>query len=169
MRSREVEGNAGRSLKLRVVVELGAVVRRDGFESLRMPAHEAHGTLIGVFLGTSSELADHDVAGFAVDDGDEAVLIPLADHGIDLPVTDLGAQLGGGRALADVTFAGETTPAVVGAVAFAPSFASTAQVRVQRATEDSVTPDMAVDRLVANGERAAQPAADLLGAPQFAK
>ena len=121
MRSGEVEGNAGGSLELRVVVELGAVVRRDGFESLRMPAHEAHRTAIRMLLGTSSELADHEVTGFAVDDGDEAVLITLADDGVDLPVTDLRAQFGGGRSLADVTFAGETTTAVVGAVAFAPS------------------------------------------------
>ena len=94
----------------------------DGFESLRVPTHETRRTPIGVFLGASSELADHDVTGFAVDDGDEAVLITLADDGVDLPVTDLGAQFGGGRSLTDVPFAGETTTAVVGAVAFAPFF-----------------------------------------------
>ena len=152
---------------LRVVVELGAVVGGDGFESLRMAAHETHRAAIGVFLRSGSELADHDVAGFAVDDGDEAVVITLADDGVDLPVTDLGAQLGGERPLADVTFAGETTTAVVGAVAFAPSLASAAQVGVQRAAEDAIAPDVAVDRLVADGERAAQPAADLFGAPQL--
>ena len=155
MRSREVEGNAGGSLEQRVVVELGAVVGRDGFESLRMPAHETHRSVIGVFLRSGSELTDHDVAGFAVDDGDEAVLITLADDGIDLPVTDLGAQFGGERPFADVTFAGETTTAVVGAVAFASSLAGAAQVRVQRAAEDTIAPDVAVDRLMTNGERAA--------------
>src|SRR6185503_13451862 len=167
MRGREVERDTGRALELCVVVELGTVVGGDGFEALRMPAHEAHRTLISVFLGTSSELANHDVAGLAVDDGDEAVLITLADDGIDLPVTDLGAKVGGERPLADVTFASEATTAVVGAVALTPSLASAAKTSVQRATEDSIAPDVAVDRLVTNGERAAQPAADLLGAPQF--
>jgi len=169
MRGGEVERHTGRALELCVVVELGTVVGGDGFEALRMAAHEAHRAVIGVLLSTGSELADDDVAGFTVDNGDETVLITLANDGIDLPVTDLGAQLGGGRALADVTFAGKTTAAVIRAVAFAPSLAGAAQVRVQRATEHSITPDVAVDRLVADGERAAQSATDLLGAPQFTK
>ena len=87
MRGGEVEGDTGRALELCVVVEFGAIVSGGGFEALRMAAHETHGALIGVFLGTSSELADHDVAGLAVDDGDEAVVITLANDGIDLPVT----------------------------------------------------------------------------------
>ena len=41
--------------------------------------------------------------------------------------------------------------------------------RVQRATEDSIAPDVTVDRLVADGERAAQLAADLFRTPSFSK
>jgi len=150
-------------------VELGAIVSGDGFESLRMAAHETDGALIRVFLGTSSELADHDVAGLALDDGDEAVVIPLANDGIDLPVADLGAKVGGERPLADVTFASETTTAVVGAIAFATSLASAPKISVQRAAEDPIAPDVAVDCFVTDGERAAQSAADLFGTPPLAK
>jgi hypothetical protein len=88
----EVERSAGGSLDGRVVVELGSVIGSDGFESLRMPTHEAHGTAIRMLFGSSSELADEDVAGLAVDDGDEAVVIALADDGVDLPMADLRAQ-----------------------------------------------------------------------------
>jgi hypothetical protein len=34
-------------------------------------------------------------SGFSFGDGDEAVMIAPADDGVDLPVTDLGAALGG--------------------------------------------------------------------------
>jgi len=169
MWSGEVKRRAGGLFDGGVVMEFGAVVSGDAFELLRMPTHESQRSVIGVFLRSSSELADHDVAGFALDDREEAVLIALADHRVDLPVTDLAAQLGGERPLADVFLAGETAAAVVSAVAFTTSLASAAKTRVERAAEDAISPDVTVDRLVADGERAAQPAADLLGAPQFTK
>jgi hypothetical protein len=78
---------------------------------------------------------------------------------------------GGDRSLADVSFAGETAAAVVGAIAFAPSFASAAKKGVKRAAEVTISPDVPVDRLVADRKGAldAQPATDLLGAPPLAK
>jgi len=169
MRSGEIEGSAGGLLEGGVVVELGAVVGGDGLEALRMAAYESQSAAIGVFLGSSSELADHEVAGFAIDDSDEAVVIALADDGIDFPVADLGALFGGERSLADVSFAGEAPATVVGAVAFTPSLAGAAQVCVQRAAQHAITPDVTVDGLVTDAQRVAQSAADLLWAPAFAK
>jgi len=127
MRGREEEANACGTLELSVVVELGAVVCGDSYEALRVPTHEAQSPSIGVLLGSRSELADEDVTGFAFDDGHEAVVIALADDGVDLPVADLRAKLGSEGALADVSFAGEAPAAVVGAVAFTAPFASTAR------------------------------------------
>src|SRR6187200_505415 len=97
------------------------------------------------------------------------MLIALADDGVDLPVADLRAKLGGKGSRADVPFAGEAATAVVSAVAFAAPFPRTAQVGVERSAEHAIAPDVAVDRLVADAQRIAQPAADLLGAPAFAK
>jgi hypothetical protein len=68
MRSREEEANSGCTLDLNVVMELGAVVGGDGFETLRVPTHEAQGPSIGVLFGSRSELADQDVPGFAFDE-----------------------------------------------------------------------------------------------------
>src|SRR5262245_22255939 len=169
MRGREEEANAGRTLKLNVVVELGAVVSGDGLEALRVPTHEPQSPSIGMFFGSRSEFADQDVTGFAVDEGHEAVLIPRADDGVDFPVANLGAKLGGEGSLADVSLAGETSAAVVSAVAFAAPFSGTAKVRIERSAEHAITPDVAVDRFMADAQRVAQLAADLFRAPLFAK
>ena len=122
-----------------------------------------------MLLRSSSELADEEVAGFAVDDTDETVVTALADDGVDFLVADLGALLGCGRTLADVSFAGETAAAVVGAVVFAALLAGATKVGVQGAAQAPISPDVAVDRLVADAQGAAQPAADLLGAPPLPK
>lgn len=50
MRCREVERDAGRALELRVVVELGAVVGGDRFESLWMTADQTQRTAIRMFF-----------------------------------------------------------------------------------------------------------------------
>jgi len=50
MRSGEEEADSCGTLELSVVVELGAVVSGDGFEALRVAAHEAQSALIGVLL-----------------------------------------------------------------------------------------------------------------------
>src|SRR6186713_134396 len=97
------------------------------------------------------------------------MLIAIADDGVDLPMADLRTKLGGARALADVSFAGEAAAAVVRAVAFASPFLSAAKVRVERSAEHAIAPDVAVDGLVADTQRAAQVAADLLRAPLLAK
>jgi hypothetical protein len=44
-----------------------------------------------MFFGSRSELADHEVAGLAIDDRDEAMVIALANDGVDFPMPNLGA------------------------------------------------------------------------------
>ena len=94
MRGCEEEADAGGALELSVIVELGAVVGGDGFEQRWVAAHEPQSPSIGVLFGSGSELADEDVAGFALDEGQEAVLIAGADDGVDLPVADLRTKVG---------------------------------------------------------------------------
>lgn len=136
-----------------------------------MSAQQSQRASVGVLGGSGSQLADQDVAGFSFDDRDEAVVIPFADDGIDLPVTDFRAQVSGERSLADVTFAGEAAATVVGAVALAAFFPGPSQVGVERTAEDPIAPDMPIDSLVADGELSvqSQPTADLLGAEALAQ
>jgi len=91
-------------------------------------------------------------------------VITFADDGVDFPVADLGALLGSERSFADVSFAGEPTAAVVSTVAFAPPLSSATQEGVERAAEDPIAPDVAIDRLVTDRELAVkkQAARDLL-------
>jgi len=164
--SGEVEGDTGALFDGGVVVELRAVIRGDGFEALWMPTDETQRSVIRMFLGASSELADHDVAGLAFDDGHETVTAACADDGVDFPVADLRALFGGERALADVSFTGETAAAVVGAVAFAALLASATQVGEEQSAEHSIAPDVSIDRFVADRQHAMQEQSpgDLLGA-----
>ena len=77
------------------------------------------------------------------------------------------AVLNRGRSLLDHALAGEPAAAVVGPVALAALLHGAAQVPVQLAALAQVAPDVAVDGLVADGERPAraQVPGDLLRAP----
>jgi hypothetical protein len=88
----------------------------------------------------------------------------LAHHGIDLPMADLSAPIHSRRPISNHAFARQPASAVV---ALAALFAGTPQVRVQRATSFEASPDVAVDRLVADRQFPTPPqiAADLLRAP----
>jgi hypothetical protein len=77
-----------------------------------------------------------------------------AEHGIDLPVAEAGSVLGTSGSLGDVTFAGESTAGVVGAVAFPALLASLSKELVVGAATALVTPDVAVDGLVADAQAA---------------
>src|SRR2546425_9425282 len=82
---------------------------------------------------------------------------------------ELLARLDARRPGGDRAFARQAAAAVVAAVALAPLFACAAQVLVERAAGALVGPDVAIDRLMADGELAVapQPASHLLRAPIF--
>src|SRR5438445_13462197 len=82
---------------------------------------------------------------------------------------ELLARLDARRPGGDRAFARQAAAAVVAAVALAPLVACSAQVLVERAAGALVGPDVAIDRLMADGELAVapQPAGHLLRAPIF--
>src|SRR5690606_360590 len=81
------------------------------------------------------------------------------------------ALLGSSGALANGALAREPAATVIGAIAFTALLAGAAQISMQRAAGTQMPPNVAIDRLVTNRERAfrAQSAADLLGTPSLAQ
>src|SRR5205807_4309198 len=98
---------------------------------------------------------------------DAGARLARAEERVGLPRPELGRRLGRRGARADRALAGEPAATVVAAVAFAPLFAGAAQMLIERAARAFVGPDVAVDRLVADGELAVapQPAGHLLRTP----
>src|SRR6266581_2960806 len=84
-------------------------------------------------------------------------------------MSELAPGLDRRGARADRPLAGEPAAAVVAAVALPALFARAPQVLIQRTAGAFVGPDVAVDRFMADGERAVapQPAGDLLRTPIF--
>ena len=91
----------------------------------------------------------------------------VTDDGIGFEVTDTASVLGPSGTLRDGTFTGELPTGIVGTVTFYALFGKTAQVLVEVSIPLSITPDMAVDSLVADREPPlmSQPASGLLRAP----
>ena len=110
-----------------------------------------------------AELADDEISDLSLDEGDDAVLSG-AEHGIDLPVTEEGSVLGSSGSLGDVTLTGEATTGVIGAVAFPALLAGLSKEFVAQAPTALVTPDVAVDGLVADAEDAILAEPDLRSA-----
>jgi hypothetical protein len=82
-------------------------------------------------------------------------------------VSEVGSVLGSSGSLGDVTLPGESTTGVIGTVAFTTLLAGLPKKLVARAAAALVTPDVAVDGLMADEENAgpAEPSRDLLWTP----
>lgn len=113
----EIELDTGGRFDVLVVMELGAVVGCDRLESARQLLDSLNRTIRQDVLSTVNQLADGDVAGLALAEGDDAVLAALAHDGIDFPVPKLLPPLDGCRPFRDMALAGQAPAAVVGAVA----------------------------------------------------
>jgi len=107
-----------RCLDVRITVELGPVVRSDGTDRERCLGDQGERSPVEFGDSASTHLADQDIAGGPLDEGDDARL-GATEHGVDLPVADFGAGLDGSGPLGDVAFAGESAARVVGSVALA--------------------------------------------------
>jgi hypothetical protein len=147
-------------------VEFSAVVGRDGCDGQGRLGYQSDRGAIELFDCARLELADHDVSGGPLDEGDDAVL-GRADDGIDLPVADFLTRLDSGGAFGDVAFAGEAATRVVGPVAFAAPLADLAQELEASASATLVPPDVAIDALVADAQHSvfSEPAGNLFRAP----
>src|SRR5207302_1360427 len=112
MRIGEVKLHSALFFDLAVAVELGAVVRRDGFDSLTMPAQQLQGASGRFGAGARFEFAQEHVAAFAFDQREQAVFSP-AHHRVDLPVAEPGALLHGSGSFADVPLASKPSTVVI--------------------------------------------------------
>lgn len=167
----EVHRHAGCGFDVFVAMEFRAVVSGKCAKAFAMLADECDGALVHAFDGAVCELTDEGEAGGALDHGEDAVFASGAHDGVDFPVAEGAPIFDLGRPLRDVLFAGQTSPAVVGPVAFAPFLAGAAKVGVEVASGLFVGPDPLVDGLVADPQRVAsfEPAGDLLRAPVAAE
>jgi hypothetical protein len=116
--------------------------------------------------GAGLELFDDGVAGFAFDQGEDAVMHVAAHHGVAFPVSDVLAQLDFGRPVADGSLAKEHAPGIVAAVALTPKLAQDPGVTPQISSASLVPVDLAIDRLVTDAQAALFPphADNLFGA-----
>ena len=93
VRSCEEEGDAVGLLDFFVAMELAAVVGCDGLEACWALLHELPKALIGGADCPTGQSSDHDIAGLAIHNGEDASTARSHD-GIDLPMADPGAILG---------------------------------------------------------------------------
>lgn len=147
----EVELQSERALDRGIAVELGAVVGDDGAKVFGVVLGQANGAVVELMRRSRLELADQEVAGFALHRADDAMLVAVAHHGVDLPVAELAASKHPRRAFGDMALTREAAAAVIGAVAFAEAaLACATQMLMQGAPAAPIVPDVAVDGLVAD-------------------
>jgi len=169
---REVTARLCRGFQFSGAVELGAVVAGEGMHGVRLLAQQGNRAAIHGGHGPGRELAEHAIPGFPLDQTQHTVPARVsAEDRVRLPIPDPAAGVDDRGARGDRPFAGEPAATVVVAVALAALLGVPAQVQVQRAARPFVSPDMPVDRLVADPQPTlvAEAPRDLLGAPELAE
>ena len=159
----KIEAGLQASFYFAVVVELAAIVRRDGPDTVGFFAQQGDGPARREVLGRALQGPDSHQPRVPLHDGEHACGA-LAVDSVDFPVTDAFARPHRSRAAADHLLACQTTPAVIATIAFAPLLAGSAQVEPKPAARCLVLPDPAVDGFMTHHPRALQPhpADDLL-------
>ncbi len=162
----EVESGVGEALDVLIAVEFGSVVGGDGTYGAGLTLDQSGGPLAQLLCGACLELADLEVSCLAFHEGYDAVLA-MAEHGVNLPVSDAGSVVGGGVSVLDGPLASQSSPGVVGAVSLASLLGCTPQVSMKGAAPALVVPDVPIDGLMADLEPPVerQSSGDLLGAP----
>src|SRR6266576_2959221 len=123
IRRGEVHGERKPLLEDRVIVELGAIVKRERLELAAMATDSACRRARHFIFTTRAQLFDDRVTGFALDQGEHAMAHITAHDGIAFPVADLFAPLHCQRSLGDRALAGQYAPRIDAAVALAPKLA----------------------------------------------
>lgn len=88
MRGGEVEFDTGFSLDGFVTVELRAIVGGDRLNALLMALDNLQQSGVELVDGSRLELSYDGVSGLSFHHGDDTVSAPLAEHSIDLPVSE---------------------------------------------------------------------------------
>ena len=162
----EVEACAEVLLDVLVAMELDSVVGSDGADLVRLIGEQCDQVGVGVLDGGARQWCDADEAGLSFHGSEDAGLA-LAVHRVGFPIANANAALDDFGTLVEEALASEATAAVVSPVPFAAAFASTAQVRPERAAGLLVAPDPSIDRLMTHDWEAIQPSPsdNLGGAP----
>jgi hypothetical protein len=150
-----------------VVVELRAIVSCHGRACGFVSPDEADHPPVQRRGRPIRQLADEQQPSLTLDETDDAVFAARARHRIDLPVPRPLPRLDLRRPLRDRALSRQSAAAVVGAVALPAPLAGPAQVGIEQTACLFISPDVAVDGLVADREESspAEVARDLLGAP----
>jgi len=164
---REVEAGARGVLDVPVAVEFGSVVDGDGSDPRGGAAEERDGAPSGLSGVSGGELTDQEIAGLAIDQGEDGVLIGVADHGVAFEVAPTTAVLSSWGPFGDGPLAGEAAPAVVTAIALPTLLLGAAEEEIKGAPVTPISPDVPVDAFVADVQEArpAEATCDLLRAP----
>ncbi len=168
IRGGEIELDSGSFFDRFVVVELGAVVERDGveagFELADGYGHSARG------LGHVSrfEFLDDEKSGDAFDEGQDAVALVSTHDGIALPVTLLSSVFNFCGSFTDMSLSEQTAASSRASTTFSAELAQDAQVRPKLSALSTVASNVAVDGLFAHhlSPRQSLASDNLCGAPK---
>ena len=163
------QGEAG--FKRFVVMELGAIVQREGMEASGVFSERSARGTGDLICRSRLEFLDHGVTGFSFEQCEDAVMLVLPDDRVAFPVPELLALLDRFAAFGNVPLARQHTSRILAVIAFAPLLRHDPHVSVQRASRFLVTQNVAIDRFMT--DRAlpcgTQSATDLLRAPFLAQ
>ena len=148
-------------------MELRAIVGSDCLKVLSMTLDNLQQSGVELIDGSRFELSYDGVPGLSFNQGDDAVPAPLAEYGIDLPVSEGLPVFSTLWALGDVALSGQAASAVIGTVTFSALLEGTAKAGIKIPAGFLVVPDVKVDGFVADIEEVLplQITGDLLGAP----
>ena len=144
-----------------------AIVSSDRLNLLSMTLDDFEQPGVELIYGSRFELAYEGVSGLSFNQGDDTVSAPLAEDGIDLPMSEGLPGLNALWALGDMAFSGQAAPAVIGTVTLSALLESPAKAGIKVAAGFHVGPDVQIDGFVADIEEfyPLQIAGDLLRAP----
>ena len=131
-------------------MKLRAIVSSDCLNHLSMTIDNIEQPGVELVDGSRLELANEGESGLSFNQGDYTVPTPLAEDGIDLPMTEGLPGFNARGALRDVALPCQAAPAVIGAVTLSALFDGTTEVDIQVAAGFLVGPDVQINTFVAD-------------------
>ena len=167
IRRRKITFDRVNLLKRSVIMELRAVVKGDRLDALAVLGQGHQRRLRGLQHRARAELFDDRKATLALHQGQHAMALIAAHHGVALPVAQTLASLHFFGPGTDMPLACQNTPGASAAVALAGELGHDSRVQPQVSTLHAVSANPPVDRLVADVHltRHTQRLGNLLWAP----
>src|ERR1022692_3104493 len=149
VRRRKINLRVQDAFQFPVVMKLRAIVGRDGFHPLALRPKEFDGPRQRQLLGGALNRPDPDQPGFSFHHRHHTRLASTM-HRVDLPIPDPPTARHHRRPSFNGFFAGQSPTTIVTAITLSPLFPGSAQVPPQGPTAPFVSPNPAVDGLVAH-------------------